>query len=173
MNDTAAPASVDGVRLARTLPGPVDRVWAYLTDSKKRATWLAAGEFDLRVGGAVDLRFDNDKLSPGVPAPAKFADHPCAVTGEITKIEPMRMLALTWNAGDIHSEVTFQLAPRGKDVEITITHRRIGERGARIGIMSGWETHVGILHDRLAGVEPQPFWATHTRLSRHYDATMQ
>jgi uncharacterized protein YndB with AHSA1/START domain len=40
------------VRIERLLPGPVERVWAYLTESTKRATWLAAGEFDLRVGGA-------------------------------------------------------------------------------------------------------------------------
>ena len=36
------------IRFERLLPGPVERVWAYLTESKKRATWLAAGEFDLR-----------------------------------------------------------------------------------------------------------------------------
>jgi len=30
------------IRFERLLPGPVERVWAYLTESKKRATWLAA-----------------------------------------------------------------------------------------------------------------------------------
>ena len=50
------------IRYERLLPGPVERVWAYLTESKKRATWLAAGEFDLRVGGKARLKFDNEKL---------------------------------------------------------------------------------------------------------------
>ena len=54
------------IRLERLLPGPVERVWAYLTESKKRATWLAAGEFDLRVGGKVELHFQNSKLSDDV-----------------------------------------------------------------------------------------------------------
>ena len=56
------------VRLERLLPGPVERVWAYLVESDKRATWLAAGEFDLRVGGKIELIFDNDKLpdDPGL-----------------------------------------------------------------------------------------------------------
>ena len=34
------------VKMERLLPGPVERAWAYLTESDKRATWLAAGEFD-------------------------------------------------------------------------------------------------------------------------------
>jgi uncharacterized protein YndB with AHSA1/START domain len=172
MNDIAIPVGTDGVRLVRTLPGPVDRVWTYLTDSQKRATWLAAGEFDLRMGGHVELRFDNDRLSPGVPPPPKHRDHVCAVTGTITRIEPLRALAFTWETDGAESEVAFELAPRGNDVELTITHRRIGERGARVGIMSGWVAHVGILTDRLNGVEPQPFWATHTRLEKSYDATL-
>src|SRR3982751_4943611 len=50
------------VRLERLLPGPVERVWSYITESKKRATWLAAGEFDLRIGGKIELHFENDKL---------------------------------------------------------------------------------------------------------------
>ena len=52
----------DTVRLERLLPGPVERVWAYLTESDKRAQWLAAGRMDLRVGGKVQLEFDNSKL---------------------------------------------------------------------------------------------------------------
>src|SRR5437762_3029640 len=49
------------VKMERLLPGPVERVWAYITDSKKRSLWLAAGEFDLRVGGEIRLQFDNSK----------------------------------------------------------------------------------------------------------------
>jgi uncharacterized protein YndB with AHSA1/START domain len=47
------------MRLERLLPGPVERVWAYLTESEKRATWLCGGEFELRVGGRVRLEFDH------------------------------------------------------------------------------------------------------------------
>ena len=38
---TAAPNTV---RIQRLLPGPMERVWAYLTDSELRRQWLAAGE---------------------------------------------------------------------------------------------------------------------------------
>src|SRR5205814_2648117 len=51
------------VRLERMLPGPIERVWAYLTDSEKRKTWFAGGVFDLRVGGRAELHFDHSLLS--------------------------------------------------------------------------------------------------------------
>ena len=31
------------VRLVRILPGPIERVWEYLTDSEKRARWFGGG----------------------------------------------------------------------------------------------------------------------------------
>ena len=35
-----APATV---RIERILPGPVERIWAYITDSDKRRKWFAEG----------------------------------------------------------------------------------------------------------------------------------
>ena len=32
------------VRFERLLPGPIERVWAYLTESEKRRKWLASGD---------------------------------------------------------------------------------------------------------------------------------
>jgi uncharacterized protein YndB with AHSA1/START domain len=31
------------VKIQRLLPGPIERVWAYLTESDLRRQWLAAG----------------------------------------------------------------------------------------------------------------------------------
>ena len=31
------------VRIERMLPGPIERVWSYLTDSEMRGRWLATG----------------------------------------------------------------------------------------------------------------------------------
>lgn len=154
------------IRFERLLPGPIERVWAYLTESKKRATWLAAGEFDLRVGGAIELIFDNDSLSEDTPkgGPSR------SFTGRITRLEPMRLLAHTWkwDAGD--SEVTYELATKGKDVLLTIHHRLPDERGLLFGVGGGWPVHVGILADILHGVKPRPFWATHAKVAREFEA---
>jgi hypothetical protein len=63
MSERASLIPPSTVGFERLLPGPVERVWAYLVESDKRATWLAAGNFDLRLGGRIELHFENDKLS--------------------------------------------------------------------------------------------------------------
>ena len=57
MSDMTNSVEQGTVRLERLLPGPIERVWAYLTESDKRATWFASGPFELRVGGKADLHF--------------------------------------------------------------------------------------------------------------------
>ena len=41
--------------IRRVLPGPIERVWAYLTDSDLRRQWLAAGRMELAVGAPFEL----------------------------------------------------------------------------------------------------------------------
>ena len=45
------------VRIVRTLPGPIERIWEYLTDPEKRSRWFAGGPMELHVGGKVELFF--------------------------------------------------------------------------------------------------------------------
>lgn len=104
------------VRLERLLPGPIERVWSYLTDSGKRGSWLASGEMELRVGGRVEHVFRNSQLTGhDDPPPAKYAQHAgeSRMQGRITACEPPRLLAYTWQgAPGEDSEVTFELTPR-------------------------------------------------------------
>ena len=68
-----AATSSDSVRFERLLPGRIERVWAYLVDSDKRAQWLAAGEMEPRVGATVQLHFNHVNLSTTkVPPPEQF-----------------------------------------------------------------------------------------------------
>jgi uncharacterized protein YndB with AHSA1/START domain len=157
------------VRLERMLPGPIERVWAYLTDSEKRETWLASGVFDLRVGGRADLHFDHSNItSEKYPDGKGKHDSP----GKITRIEPPRLLSFTFGAAGPESEVTFELRPEGKGVLLTITHVRLANRNTMIGVASGWDVHVGILEDRLNGETPRPFWSNHARLKKEYEARL-
>ncbi len=159
------------VRLERLLPGPVERVWSYLTESDKRAKWLAAGKFDLRVGGRIELAFDNAKLSGGeVPEKYKGRGHN-SFDGVITRLEVNRLLAHTWSwkdkGYDAETEVTYELTPKGKQVLLVITHRRL-PKDIWSGVMGGWETHSGILADLLEGKPPRSFWREHERLEKEY-----
>src|SRR5262249_4373225 len=145
------------VRLERMLPGPIERGWAYLVEPGKRATWFAGGTFDLRVGGKADLHFDHSRFTTGT-TPPETKGKPRDSTGTITRLEPPRLLAYTFGPGGPESEVTFELETRGKGVMLVLTHRRLADRGKMIGVAGGWDAHVGVLEDRLNGVEPRPFW---------------
>jgi uncharacterized protein YndB with AHSA1/START domain len=158
------------VKMERLLPGPVERAWAYLTESDKRAMWLAGGEFDLRVGGKIRLEFDNSKLPNDEEGLKK---HPGTgvhtFEGKITRLEPMKVLAHTWMWGDNETDVTYELTPKGKDVLLTIVHRRLTKEVAR-NVLGGWDVHSGILADVLNGVKPRPFWTTHDQVAVEYAA---
>jgi uncharacterized protein YndB with AHSA1/START domain len=160
------------VRLERLLPGPIERVWAYLTESDKRATWLASGVFDLRVGGKADLHFDHDNISSEERPPDRPKGGKSDFPGTITRVDSPRLLAYTLGVTNPESEVTFELEPRGKDVLLVVTHRRLADRTTMVNFASGWDAHVGILADRLNGVEPRPFWSTHAKLVREYEAKL-
>ena len=161
------------VRLERTLPGPVDRIWAYLTEPEKRARWLAGGEIQLHVGGRVDLWFKHADLSPiGVPTPERFAASAdgASLRGSVTACDPPHLLAFTWGEGEARpSEVTFELEAVGEQVRLTITHRRLGDqRSVWANVAGGWHTHLAILEDRLHGRVPQPFFAAFERIEARY-----
>ena len=162
------------VKLERLLPGPIERVWAYITEPAKRAKWLCGGELELRVGGRVRQEFDHDKISSEKTPPEKrqskseMGQH----AGVVTRLEPMRILAHTWTWNGGNTEVTYELAQRGKEVLLTIVHRRLEGRDLTVSVMGGWDTHTGILADVLNGAEPRPFWKTHAKLVKEYDATL-
>ncbi|MDA8110145.1 MAG: SRPBCC family protein [Betaproteobacteria bacterium] len=172
MNDRATLIQPSTVRFERLLPGPVERVWAYLTESKKRALWLAAGEFDLRVGGRIELLFDNPKLTGETPPAGARGAVPHRAEGTITRLEPMKLLAHTWAWEGGKSEVTYELAPRGKEVLLTIHHKLPDDPGLKIAVGGGWATHVGILEDRLNGAQPRPFFSTHAREMKELEKSL-
>ncbi len=159
------------VRIERMLPGPIERVWAYLTDPEKRQTWFAGGVFDLRVGGRADLHFDHTLIS-AEKTPDEYRGKTSDFSETITRIDPPRLLSYTFGHGGPESEVTFELEPRGKGVLLTLTHVRIEDRKTMIGLASGWDAHVAILEDRLNGETPRPFWSNHARLKKEYEARL-
>lgn len=149
----------DGVRFERLLPGPIDRVWRYLTTREGLAAWLFPGTIELRIGGKVDLE---DANAPG----GRFS-------GTVTRCDPPRALAYTWlevsGSGVPPSEISFELEPRDADVLLVLTHRRMAP-GFLAQTGAGWHAHVDILAARLAGKEPEPSMRAFERLLPHYVA---
>jgi uncharacterized protein YndB with AHSA1/START domain len=154
------------LRIQRLLPGTVERVWAFLTDSDLRRKWLAAGDMELRQGAPFEFVWRNDELtSPPGHRPAGFAAEE-RMQSSIIEIDPPRKLTIGWGS---EGEVTFELAPTGQRVLLTIVHRRLAERGTRLNVSAGWHAHVDILAAAMAGEPPAPFWDNWVSLKKDYD----
>jgi uncharacterized protein YndB with AHSA1/START domain len=170
MSDYGVVTEPGTVRLERLLPGPIERVWAYLTESDKRAQWFAGGEIDLRPGGNGELVFKHSELSHEKIAPEPYRQYEgLKVEIQIIRCEPPRVLSYTGGQGKEGSEVTFELTPRGDEVLLVITERRLPDRAAVVGNAAGWHAHADILADLLNGREPRGFWSNHARVSAEYE----
>jgi uncharacterized protein YndB with AHSA1/START domain len=162
------------IRFERLLPGPIERVWAYLTDSEKRAKWFCGGEMEPCVGGKIELRFDHAKLTTrGDPPPEKskeLVEKPGPFyTQEITRYEPLRVLGWTWDGGeDGATEVTFELTPQGEKVLLVLTQRRLAKNHLA-DVSAGWHTHLALLAERLTDREPLRFWSLVTEMEGEYE----
>jgi uncharacterized protein YndB with AHSA1/START domain len=130
-------SSVACVTFTRLLPGPIERVWSYLTDPKKLPTWY--GEVALiepRQGGMVRLMDGH-------------------IRGIVTQWQPPHKLVYTWNVFDAgaaqdaiseypESYPTFELEARGEDVLLTFKHFPIPDRFIPQNAM-GWHTMLDII----------------------------
>lgn len=157
------------VRIVRILPGPIERIWQYLTDPEKRARWFAGGSCEPKAGGKNDLVFQHKNISPGEEPPEQYKqmnESGFTMPSTILRCEPPRLLSYTF---DDASEVTFELTPEGKNVVLVLTHRARGEDIPSIpGYASGWHTHFSLLEALLGNTPPPPFWAMHKRLKTEY-----
>lgn len=168
MNDYGTLVAPDTIRFERTLPGPIERVWAYLTEPDLLATWLARGTVGNTAGAAYTLDFDTAEMLAH--------DHPGGgmMRGRVLVVEPPRLLECIWtDPGEEQpideSVVRFELEPRGDQVALTLTHRRLPANEVP-GVGAGWHTHLLYLAARLAQTQPPAFMATFQPLRAHYAA---
>jgi uncharacterized protein YndB with AHSA1/START domain len=154
------------LKIQRLLPGPIERVWAYLTESDLRRKWLAAGQMEMKVGAPFEFTWRNDELND-LPSqrPDGFPDEH-SMQSRITELDPPRKLAFTWNGS---GDVSFELEPKGSEVLLTVIHRHLPNRKTMLMVSAGWHMHLDTLVARAAGKEPSPFWDGWTRLQKEYD----
>lgn len=175
MTEYAVALAEDTIRIERDLPGPIERVWAYLTESDKRETWLARGPMDLREGGKVELTWENSKLSKNDPPPPEHAENEVhTLIGSVLEVDPPRLLSFRWggDSGDSKSIATFELTPKGDRVQLVITHSRLSGRGGKLDVSGGWHAHLAVLEAVLENKTPLPFWKNFTKLRAEYEKRM-
>jgi len=153
------------LRIQRLLPGPIERVWAWLTESDLRRRWLAAGDMEPKAGASFELVWRNDELTdpPGQRPEGFGAEH--RLQTHVIAADPPRSLSFAFGP---HGDVRIDLEPQGDEVLLTLIQSRIPDRATLLNVSSGWHMHLDILAARLADREPAPFWDGWLRLKQDY-----
>jgi uncharacterized protein YndB with AHSA1/START domain len=166
-DDYATLIEPDTLRIQRILPGPIERVFAYLADGDLRRQSLASGEMEKKVGAPFTLTWRNDELSD-VPSkrPEGFGEEH-SMESKVLELDEPRKLAFSWGES---GKVTFELEPKGDEVLLTLVHERLpAERSTRLNICAGWHSHLDVLAARVAGRKSGSFWENWTRLKGEYE----
>lgn len=167
MSEHGKTTRADSIRFERILPGPIGRVWAYITEPEKRATWLAGGTVEDKEGGTIEMVFRNSQLSDdSTDTPDRYKPHEgMRFSGEVTRYEPPSVFAHTWDG----TEVVFELSETydGR-VRLVLTQTGIADSDERLGALAGWHAHLDFLKARLEDGEPGSFWTLHERYEEEY-----
>jgi uncharacterized protein YndB with AHSA1/START domain len=173
MTDHATPPAAYGMltdpatlKIQRLLPGPIERVWAYLTQSDLRRQWLAAGSMEMAAGTAFEFVWRNEELSdPPGQRPDGFAQEQ-RMQNRIVEFDPPRKLVITWQGS---GDVSFELRPQGDEVLLTVIHARLPDRSTLLKVGAGWHMHLDLLVACATGEPRLPFWDGWSRLHKAYD----
>ena len=101
------------LRYERRLAHPVAEVWRMVTDPDGLAAWFPArvSYERLAVGVEMTFRFSSEDLERAEEAGVE--DVPMVSHGQITELEPERVFAFSWTAGELTEGLRFELAPEG------------------------------------------------------------
>jgi uncharacterized protein YndB with AHSA1/START domain len=156
--------AADSIRLERVLDAPVETVWRYLTEANLRRDWFMGGT-DATASGEFDLVVDHDNLSDDkdVPYPEGYAKFKGAVWNEkVSRFEPPRLLETTFQGGK-NGTVTYELFPDGEKTRLVLTHSGIVSGTGAQDFGTGWNSHLTVLEEKLAGRSVRDFWALHAK----------
>jgi uncharacterized protein YndB with AHSA1/START domain len=167
--DYGVVSAASTLTIERLLPGPLERVWAYVTESELRRLWLAAGDMPLTPGATFTLTWRNDELSdPPGERPEGFGEEH-TMTCEMLEVDAPHRLAFRFgNAGT----VTITLEKRGERVLLRLVHAGAPNRSVLLSVSAGWHAHLDILVARLCGDRPEAFWTRWASLKEEYDARL-
>ena len=153
----------DAIRLERLLDASPETVWRYLTEAELRETWFMGGT-DATGVGEFDLVVDHDNLSTDdVPYPEENLCYKGSVWHEkVIRFDPPRLLETTFQGGK-NGIVTYELVPEGERTRLLLTHSGITSETGFQGFGGGWNSHMTVLQEKLAGRSVRNFWELHAR----------
>jgi len=153
----------DAIRLERTLDAPADKVWRYLTEAELRREWFMGGT-DARPDSEFELINDHDNLSTEDAAyPESYAQYKGTKWNEtVLRFDPPRLLETTFQGGK-NGNVTYELFREGDRTRLVVTHSGITSGTGAQDFGSGWNSHMTVLQEKLAGRSVPNFWALHAQ----------
>ena len=153
----------DTIRLERTLDAPAEKVWRYLTEADLRREWFMGGT-DARPDSEFELINDHDNLSSEAAAyPESYAQYKGNSWAEtVRRFDPPRLLETTFQGGK-NGNVTYELFADGDRTRLVVTHSGITSGSGAQDFGSGWNSHMTVLQEKLAGRSVANFWTLHAQ----------
>lgn len=154
------------VQFVRLLPGPIEKIWDYIADGKKRGEWFTTGELPAKVGERFEMRFRHGDYSPHkAPPPPGFETidrDGKTMSSILLALEPPHRLAFSFGNSverSQYSEVDIRLTPEaGGKVRLTLTHSKLRDRDQALNVSGGWHSHLAMLQYKAQGQVPPAFW---------------
>ncbi len=150
------------IRFVRDLPGPIERVWDYLTKAELTATWLYGNEIPQTVGEEFGSSWEGEGDEPGG-----------AIRFRVRVYDPPRVLEYDWvdvpsPSGTItDSYVRFELEPVGDRVRLTLTQRALPAHAFQ-SVAAGWHAHLDVLRATLRGEDAPELNARYEAVQPYY-----
>jgi uncharacterized protein YndB with AHSA1/START domain len=160
-----AHVAADTIRFERLLPGPIERVWEYLTRRELLASWFDAIDVPAQAGATFTHHWDPADPAGGV------------LTGTVLVFTPPHVLEYTWTETGItdgpirDSVVRFELTTDGDRVRLVLTHRAIDARFFS-SLGPGWHAFVDNLVAVLSGRPAADATARYQALRPLYEARL-
>jgi uncharacterized protein YndB with AHSA1/START domain len=153
----------DTIRLERLLDAPPETVWRYLTEAELRRQWFMGGT-DAKADSEFELLVDHDNLSEDdVLYPEDYAaSKGVRFSEKVLRFKAPRLLETTF-AGGKNGIVTYELHPEGDRTRLVLTHSGIASPVGALDFGGGWNSHLTVLQERLAGRSVRNFWELHAR----------
>ena len=158
------------IQFVRIMPGPIEKIWDYLADSKKRGQWFAKGPMPITPGENFEMTFKHSDMSPHkAPPPEKMKEMDAnghVSINTLLAFEPPHRLGFSFGKD---SQVDIRLTEEGDNVRLTLTHSKIPDRAFALNISGGWHAHLAVLQYRAEGKVPPPFWDVWRETENVYD----
>ena len=151
----------------------METVWRYLTEAELRRQWFMGGTDALPLASSncssiTTISRATTFLTPRI-TPARRE----AFSEKVIRFEPPRLLETTLPGGK-NGVVTYELFPEGERTRLVLTHSGITSRTGAQDFGGGWNSHLEVLAELLAGRRVRNFWELHAdrerKFARHWRA---